>query len=384
MSQAKSILSDLIALPSVNPMGRSADANSFESRVTDYLEQRLRSLGVPFRRCATEPGRDNLVAWLEGRAESSDVVVWEAHQDTVPVEGMSIDPFCAEERDGRLYGRGACDVKGGLAAMLAAFENLAETPPPMTLVLAFSVNEEFGGSGASCLAEMWRENAESPFDRDPAAVVVAEPTELNVVAAHKGVVRWRCRTNGVAAHSSTPDLGRNAIYEMARVISSLEHYANKVAPALASHPRLGQPTMSVGLVEGGVSVNVVPESCWIEIDRRLVPGEDPLEAWRHAVDFLNQRHDIVSDEPYIGTAPLADQGNQALVERIRHSANLHQVDSRVEVAAYGSDASHFAQWPTVVFGPGNIAQAHTHDEWIELKQLDQAVDILTSFARDWT
>ena len=140
----------------------------------------------------------------------------------------------------------------------------------------------------------------------------------------------------------------------------------------------------MGLVEGGVSVNVVPESCWIEIDRRLVPGEDPLEAWRHAVDFLNQRHDIVSDEPYIGTAPLADQGNQALVERIRHSANLHQVDSRVEVAAYGSDASHFAQWPTVVFGPGNIAQAHTHDEWIELKQLDQAVDILTSFARDWT
>ncbi len=275
MIETKSILSDLIALPSVNPMGRPANSDCYESRVTDYLESRLSALGVPFKRCPAEPGRDNLVAWLDGTASSQDVMVWEAHQDTVPVDGMTIEPFVAEERNGRIYGRGACDVKGGLAAMLAAFESFVDSRPPVTLVIAFSVNEEFGSSGAGELAGLWNADAKFPFDRAPAAMIVAEPTELNVVAAHKGVVRWRCRTSGVAAHSSTPELGRNAIYEMARVINSLEQYAAEEAPKLADHPRLGQPTMSVGLVEGGVSVNVVPESCWIEIDRRLVPGEDP-------------------------------------------------------------------------------------------------------------
>ena len=127
-------------------MGREPDEHSWETRVTDYLTTRLSKLGVAHHRDPFEPGRDNLVAWLPGPPDG-DVVIWEAHQDTVPVEGMTIPPFEPQERDGRLYGRGACDVKGGMAAMLAAFERLAQkgSDLPMTLVAAFSVNEEAGG-----------------------------------------------------------------------------------------------------------------------------------------------------------------------------------------------------------------------------------------------
>ncbi|HTU25803.1 MAG TPA: M20/M25/M40 family metallo-hydrolase, partial [Pirellulales bacterium] len=193
-SELVATLSDLIALPSVNPMGRPADGPEFfEYRVTDYLERFFQRLGVPYARKTVEPKRDNIVARLDGDAASraaERLLVFEAHQDTVPVVGMTIEPFTPTVRDGRIYGRGACDIKGGLAAMLTAFARLARERPAgrPTVVMASTVNEENGFSGAKALCRMWEEPG-SIIPRRPDAVVVAEPTELSVVVAHKGVVR---------------------------------------------------------------------------------------------------------------------------------------------------------------------------------------------------
>lgn len=381
-STVEELLADLIAIPSVNPMGGEADEHSFEQRVTDYLEKRFQRLGVDYRRQEALPDRDNIVAWISASAdkggESAPRVVWEAHQDTVPVAGMTVPPFTPEIRDGRMYGRGACDVKGPLAAMLAVFEQLARRESvPATIIFALSVNEEFGGDGASRLAQLWNEQAAFPFERPPDAVIVAEPTELQVVAAHKGTVRWRVRAEGKAAHSSTPQLGENAIYRMAHAVAALERYAAEMPDRFPAHPQLGSPTLSVGLIHGGASVNIVPESCWIEIDRRLVPGETPEQAWLDVAAFLKEEScQVTCEEPYLQSNPLPDSHNGDVVRRIIEAAERCGVASAATTAAYCSDAARLAHFPTVVFGPGDIAQAHTCDEWIELQQLAAAERIL--------
>ncbi len=285
-------LSGLVAIPSVNPMGRSVGGPQyFEWRLTHHLEQLFRCLEIPTWRQPIAEKRDNLFARLDGEPaleQGGGLVLFEAHQDTVPVDGMTISPFDAQVRDGRLYGRGSCDIKGGMTAMLVALSRIAVAlpSPRPTIVMACTVNEEHGFTGATGLCQLWRAEANSIFSRRPDAAIVAEPTSLNVVVAHKGMIRWRCHTSGRAAHSSLPEHGKNAIYRMAHVLNALESYANDLVGTLAEHPLCGRPTLSVGTISGGVSVNTVPDRCTIEIDRRIVPGEDPQAAWQHVIDYL--------------------------------------------------------------------------------------------------
>jgi acetylornithine deacetylase len=381
-------LSDLVALPSVNPMGRPADGPEFlEHRVTDYLEQVFRRLGVPWHRQTVAPRRDNIVAFLAGDSPAAPLLLFEAHQDTVPVTGMTIDPWRPVVDRGRLFGRGACDVKGGLAAMLCAFARLVAAPPPgrPALALACTVNEEHGFSGAKALVELWSQPG-SIFPAPPAAAVVAEPTALEVVVAHKGVVRWRCHALGRAAHSSQPALGDNAIFRLAPALAALQHYALHLVPTLAEHPRCGRPTLSVGTIVGGLSVNTVPDRATIEIDRRLVPGEDAEPAYRQTIDYLAQAcgpdWPLVHDPPFLVSRPLADEHNLDLAHRLLAQARSAGAASAVVGVPYGTNAAVTAAAgvPSVVFGPGSIDQAHTADEWIDLDQLHQASEILLRFA----
>lgn len=385
-------LSDLVALPSVNPMGREPTGPEFfEYRVTDYLEALFKGFDLPYQRQTVEPKRDNIIARIDGQkppAEGGQLILFEAHQDTVPVVGMTIEPWTPVVRDGRLYGRGACDIKGGLTAMLGAVARLAEERPEgmPTIVMACTVNEEHGYSGATALTKLWSQSG-SIMPRRPDVAVVAEPTQLQVVVAHKGVVRWRCHARGRATHSSQPHLGVNAIFKMNPVLAALERYQREVAPNLGHHRLCGSPTLSVGTITGGLSVNTVPDSCTIEIDRRLIPGEKPAEAVRHVVDYIAQAtgHDgaIEHEQPFLIGFGLSDDSNGPLAERMVAAAGEARIDCRPVGVPFGTNAAAIgaAGVPSVVFGPGSIDQAHTADEWLALDQLVQASEALYRFGR---
>jgi acetylornithine deacetylase/succinyl-diaminopimelate desuccinylase-like protein len=381
-------LAELVAIPSVNPMGRDVTGPQFyEHRLTEYLERFFGALGLPVERQTIDPLRDNIIARLDGD-DDAPVLLWDAHQDTVPVEGMTIDPFGATIQQGRLYGRGACDIKGGLAAMLAAFARLAEERPPRrpTVLMACTVNEEHGFTGAEGLCRLWSEGAKSIFPRRPDMAIVAEPTRLDVVVAHKGMVRWRCQTVGRAAHSSQPQLGQNAIFRMAPVLTALAHYQLEVLPRLNEHPLCGRPTLSVGTIHGGTSVNTVPDLCTIEIDRRLLPGDDPQDAYQHVIDFLREN---AADSgrlehlpPMMRSRGLSNDNNGALADRLAATVRESRRSVRQIGVPFGTNAAAFgAHCPTVVFGPGSIDQAHTADEWIALEELELASEILYRFAK---
>src|SRR5438067_1268556 len=217
MSRSLELLRQLVAIPSVNPMGRDASGPEFrEGRLSDFLESFFRRLGVACERTEVAPGRANVVARFDA-AGATRTVLLDAHQDTVSADGMTVAPFTPTERAGRLYGRGACDVKGGMAAMLAAFERLVRERPAgaANVILSCTCDEEAGMTGIDALVRSWAGSGR------PDAAVVAEPTGLDVVVAHKGVARWQVVTHGRACHSSAPDRGVNAIYRMARVVSAL-------------------------------------------------------------------------------------------------------------------------------------------------------------------
>lgn len=384
-------LCDLVRIPSVNPMGRDVSGPEyFEHAVTEHLEQQFTRWGWPWERQQVEPLRANILTRIDGDPtpeQGGRLVLFEAHQDTVPVEGMTIPPWTPNVDKGRVYGRGACDIKGGMASMIAACARLAKERPAgrATVVLACTVNEEHGFSGAARVAESWASGESKLLPRRPDAVVVAEPTMLDVVVAHKGVVRWKLRTRGRAAHSSRPQLGENAIYRMARVVLALEEYASSVVGDKGRHRLLGSPTLSVGLIHGGISVNTVPDECAIEIDRRILPGEDPHAAREDVIAFVAAKTGlgdrVVHESPFIVAYGLADKNNGALADSLAKAARAGGQAGNCIGVPYGTDAAVFARAsaPSVVLGPGSIDQAHTADEWVEVDQLRQAADIYYRF-----
>jgi acetylornithine deacetylase len=385
-------LGQLVSIPSVNPMGKPVSGPEyFEYRVTDYLENLFHSLGLPCQRQQVDIKRENIVARLDGATPASEggpLVLFEAHQDTVPVEGMTIEPWTPTVRDGRLYGRGSCDIKGGMTAMLGALARLAaERPAGMpTIVMACTVNEEHGYSGATALTRLWSE-PDSIIPRQPDVAVVAEPTQLQVVVAHKGVVRWRLTTLGRAGHSSQPHLGVNAIFRMAPVLAALERYQREVAGTLGEHPLCGNPTLSVGTITGGLSVNTVPDHCTIEIDRRLLPREEPLAAQQHVIDYLaRELGDAIQlqhDKPFLIGLGLPDDNNARYADAMDDAIHATSLPGGKIGVPFGTDAAAYAAAgvPSIVFGPGSIDQAHTADEWLALDQLAAASEALYQFGK---
>jgi acetylornithine deacetylase len=360
-------------------MGRALSGPEiYEHQVTAYLEDYFRWLGVPYERQTVAPRRDNIVAHCDVPGAGQTLLL-EAHQDTVPTDHMTIDPFAAVVDNGRLYGRGACDIKGGMAAMLTAFARIVHERPAgaMNVTMACTVDEEHTFLGV-------QELVKRGIRADMA--VVAEPTKLEIVNAHKGAVRWDIQTTGKACHSSAPERGVNAIYRMGTLLQAIEQLAQDLRRA-PPHPVLGPPTLSVGRIEGGTSVNTVPDRCRIEIDRRLLPGEDSATALAQFKEQLARLcawndYPYEVSEPWLCMPALAPDGSEGLTallgQAIDHVRGAHEVTA----VPYGTDASTIARAgiPVVVFGPGDIARAHTHDEWVSLDEVEQASEILYRLA----
>jgi acetylornithine deacetylase len=389
------ILQQLVRTPSVNPMNQEVTGSSYgESRLTDLLVNVCNQHGWQWSRHEVHPGRDNLLAVIPGAPtpmEGGELLLWDVHQDTVPVDGMTIEPFAGEVRDGRVYGRGACDVKGSMAAMLAALSRRTVNRTCPTIVLACTVNEECGYTGAQALSLLATRDGPSspsnPIPRAPDAVVVAEPTGLNVVVAHQGQVRWRCHTVGRAAHTSQPDVGVNAIYAMAGIIQAVERCHRELSSDAPAHPLCGRPSVCVSTIRGGVGINTVPERATIEIDRRLAPGESPEIAYQALIQFVAGHADsghcrVEHDQPFMQSKGLVDDANRPLAERLARLVRGHGAESSLAGARFGTDAAAMADTgaPAVVFGPGSIDQAHTADEFIAIDELCLAAEIFYDIA----
>jgi acetylornithine deacetylase/succinyl-diaminopimelate desuccinylase-like protein len=384
MHETTRLLRDLVARPSVNPMGRALSGPEyFEYQITAYLEEFFRNLDVPYQRHSIAPRRDNIVAVCETPSPSWTLVL-EVHQDTVPTDNMTIEPFGARIDGNRLYGRGACDIKGGMAAMLAAFARVVRDKPRggARIVLACSVDEEFTFLGVQQLAKLDLRGGR----KHPIHAVVAEPTDLHIVDTHKGAVRWDLTTLGRSCHSSRPEQGVNAIYHMAELLPIIQSYADLLRTSRVD-PRLGPASLSVGRIEGGVSVNTVPDRCRIEIDRRILPGEDARAALGQFLTYMRERapQHIQFDcpeQPWLCAPALDAKLSGEITAKLGAAIDAVKGTHQVQAVPYGTDASVLAEAgiPSVVFGPGDIRKAHTCDEWVPLDEVEQASEILCRLA----
>lgn len=362
------LLSDLVRIESINPSHDAA--GSGEGPIGRFVADWGRKHKLDVEVQPVLPGnRDNVLLRVDSGRPGPHLVL-EAHMDTVTVTGMTIPPFEPAVRDGKLFGRGACDVKGGLAAMMTAARLAGERRVSFRgkLTLAAAVDEEFGFQGALKIGNTLKADGG----------IVAEPTDLQVVTAHRGVVRWRVTAHGRAAHSSKPHLGKNAITAMARVITHLDEAFRRELSARV-HALTGPCTAAITLITGGVQVNWIPPECTITCEVRLVPGQKPadvLDLTRRElakVAGVDPEIKLVCHEPYLDSMSLDISPGTPIAK-----AALEAVGQRDAAGApYGTDASKLTHCgiPSVVLGPGCIDQAHGAVEWIDVGQLEKSVEL---------
>ena len=372
MTKTEKLLQELIALPSVNPAFLPpGDPRAGEQRVAEFLAATAAQAGLDVELRPVLPGRSNLLARLAPAGKARQRVWLAPHLDTVNGTDAQFTP---RKRGNRLYGRGTCDTKASVASMLDLLCDLARTParPRATeIVFAGLVDEENAQSGSRALAA-------GGFKADLA--IVGEATGLRIVTAHKGSLWLSLATRGKSAHGSRPELGRNAVHEMARVVEVLQtQYAARLARR--RHPLLGHATVSVGVIAGGTQANIVPDHCSITIDRRTLPGETAPSVQREILGWL-RRHRLqatCTDGKLAACLPLETDPKLPLVAQFLNCAR----QAKPAGAHYFCDASVLARGgiPSVVFGPGDIAQAHTADEWVDLTAVERGRAVLLAFLR---
>lgn len=360
---------ELIRTPTVNPPGDVTEAAFVGTR---YLAE----AGFTVELDAAEPTKPNVIARYGTRP--GPTLLWNSHLDVVPIgeeTAWSVPPFEGIVQDGRLYGRGACDVKGGVAAQLVAAAALVRSGIPLhgSLIVTEVADEEVGGRlGAARIAD--RE------DLRPDAVIVAEPTGNRVCIGERGGVGIRVTVFGRTAHGALPWEGVNAIEGMARVITALQH---ELWPRLAErrHPYFAPASATISLIEGGVKTNVVPDRCSIYIDRRLIPGEEPDAALQEVRRVAERAVAAVPGLRVVVEAAPEWPGRKAIVQPedsplVRTMVAVNQylgLDTTLTGFSMGTDGRFFAArgYPTIIYGPGDPRIAHQPDEWVAIDELVQ-------------
>jgi acetylornithine deacetylase/succinyl-diaminopimelate desuccinylase family protein len=364
MDRTIELTQQLVRIPSVNPMGGPDDDPIYsEKNVADFVFQLLQANDAHPTRQGVEK-HPNVVASIEqGRTQT---LLLTAHMDTVSHENMTISPFDPVIKDGRLYGRGSCDTKASLAIFLDAFLEAMRDPSRLKYNLVFAAvhDEEYSFAGSRLLAA-------SGVAADWA--ITGEPTKLRVLHAHKGVCRFVVSTRGTSAHSALPWLGDNAIYKAAAVIEAIKDYAAIVERN--EHPALGKATASLGIIAGGTTINTVPNQCVLKVDRRLLPGETPASVLDPLHAALAARKCIADvAQPFLFAGAVWNDPKSPCCESLQSACKAAGTEPSLGTADYATDACTLQAVgiPTLVFGPGDIAQAHTTGENIDVEEILQA------------
>lgn len=355
----------LVRIPSVNPHGDTGTDGIGELAIARWLQEYLRSIGAEVELREVLPDRPNVVARWAADRPGKPKLIFAPHTDTVSVAGMTIDPFSGELQDGKVWGRGASDTKGPMAAMLWALAESREKLAGLSHEIWFTglMSEETSQHGSKALAR------EEKFD----LVVVGEPTSLETVYTHKGSAFLTLVTRGKAGHASRPELGENAIEKMLRLLDFLR---SEVAPEFAGmrDEMLGSPTMSIGTIKGGSKTNVIPDHCEASVDLRFIPEQfEPGYAERFVARLKAVVPDVEIDFPL--APPLKSDPQHPVIQK------LLACGSTLVGAPWFCDACFFAEqgMPAIAIGPGSILQAHTKDEHIAVKDLEDGVAFFKRF-----
>lgn len=377
------LLQGMVRIDSVN--SALTGGGCAESALSNYLEAIATGWGLTTKRLPV-PGRaDQLLVTHEAKA-GRPWLLFDSHMDTVAVDGMTVEPFGGELRDGKVYGRGACDTKGTGAAMLWALKQYAANPEsPNNIALLFSIDEEVGMLGVKSFLMNDLEASEIE-PTNIRGVIVGEPTELHPVIAHNGLFRWKVTTQGLAAHSSVPHEGRSAIRMMMKLIHALE--SDYIAKVDAQHVLTGQAVCSINMIRGGSATNIIPDTCVIDVDRRVAPGEDfesvtpafmsVLESAKARDDSIDYSVEVLTTHP-----PLLPDKSEALLAGIKGVLKEQGLPQLHLGAPFATHGSYFGQagLPTVVLGPGEIHKAHTKDEYISVEQLQRGAEVYLGLMR---
>ena len=367
----------LVAVDSRNPS--LAPDGPGEAAAADLLGAVLTDWGLAVELQEPAPGRRNVVARI-GPRDGRRSLLLNGHLDTVGVEGMVHAPFTPTERDGRLYGRGATDMKAGIAAMCAAAVQAADAGLDGEIVIAAVADEEWGSLGTRHLLA-------SGVRAD--AAIVTEPTRLAIAPAHKGFTWAEVTVHGRAAHGSRHDVGVDAITHAALLLAELDAHQRTAMPH-RTHPLLGRASWHAGTIRGGTGPSTYPDACDVSLERRTIPGEDGTE-FAGELDAAIAR--VRATTPAFSatvTPGLIQQPNDLsvdhpLVRALEAGCTAGGVAPRIEGLACWTDAALFtaAGIPALCFGPGDIALAHAAEEWVAVDEIGAATAVLTQVLRTW-
>ncbi|HEX6535996.1 MAG TPA: ArgE/DapE family deacylase [Gemmatimonadaceae bacterium] len=350
-----------------------------EREAARALAEVLRAWGFRVEVHDAAPGRPNVIA-RAGRAGGRTLML-NGHLDVVGTDGMRHPPFDAAEREGRLYGRGASDMKSGVAAMCAAAARAADAGLDGEIVIAAVADEEWESAGTRALLERG-------VRAD--AAIVTEPTRLTIMPAHRGFAWLTVTVHGRAAHGSRYDIGVDAIRHAGLLLAELDALQER-ALAGRAHPLLGPPSLHASTIEGGIGMSTYPDRCVLRVERRTIPGErasDALDELRAACDRVRARRasfraDVTLD---VAQGPSDVSTDAPIVRALARALEGVGEAVRIEGMSAWTDAAllNEAGIPAICFGPGDIGLAHAAEEWVEAGEIRRAADALERLAREWT
>ena len=371
---AVALLDALVRIDSRNPL--LVPGAPGEDEIAHRLAEVLSDWGLETHIVESAPGRANVVARRRGRGGGRSLML-NGHLDVVGTDGMAHAPFDAERRDGRMYGRGASDMKGGIAAMCAAAARLPALDGD--IIVTAVCDEEWQSAGTASLLR-------SGMRAD--AAIVTEPTGLAIMPAHKGFVWAEIRVTGRAAHGSRWDLGVDAIRHAGSVLTELDALERSLEGR--RHPLLGRPSLHASTIEGGTGMSTYPDSCMLRLERRTIPGESLEAVRRELEDAIGRaaqgRDEFAADIAVLFAQPASDVPDDApLVRTLAETLGARGLPAQSLGMSAWTDAAllNGAGIPTICFGPGDMGLAHAAEEYIEIAQVEQATDILVSFAERW-